>query len=572
MGVYFDLGRPVVGGWLGGGWPLHDPVRGRDLLWGGEMGQEGAVLFAIEVDSGEVVEQHRIGAREFTAVPDHRTGRLWVATNHGLFQPGHLLLSWEPQKRQLTSHGFPAVSDQRFAGAPFIASDGRVYLGSHPHGHLFRFDPAADEWTDCGCQAPAPIVAGQHIWCYPSAETEAGQIVCSITRDPASQALFDPDTGQTREMSDEPALKEPTAQGPQRDIRANFRLRPDYSVDGEVRTSQYEPCVATDICGLNTGPDGTIYGSTIISMHIFRFDPASRALTDLGRVGWGGGEVYNVIAHGGKVYMGSYGGGYWAVYDPEKPWDPQPEKDGITPTANPRNFGQLGQQMNRPFEYVVGPDERIYIACRANYRIPGGGMARFDPATEGIHVFRDEEQSVQCIAADARYVYGGTSISGGRGCIETTTEGKLYLFDTETERRAFECVPVAGAVAVTSLAVSHRSGLVYGSASDGQLFAFDVIERQVVSRWRPRSAGTPLMGVPETYGVIHLTCGDDGNIYGVTGRDVFQLDVGTDRLCYLDPPPIPDLCQIVEGAPGVFYIGARGHLLEYHLKETPHYR
>jgi len=33
----------------------------------------------------------------------------------------------------------------------------------------------------------------------------------------------------------------------------------------------------------------------------------------------------------------------------------------------------------------------------------------------------------------------------------------------------------------------------------------------------------------------------------------------------------PDLYQIVEGEPGVFYIGARGHLLEYHLKDTPHY-
>ena len=41
---------------------------------------------------------------------------------------------------------------------------------------------------------------------------------------------------------------------------------------------------------------------------------------------------------------------------------------------------------------------------------------------------------------------------------------------------------------------------------------------------------------------------------------------------YLDQPPITDLYQIVEGEPGIFYIGARGHLLEYHLKDTPHYR
>jgi len=139
MGIYFDLGRPVIGGWFQGGWVLHDPVRGRDLLWGSELGQEGAVLFAIDVDSGHVVEDHRIGCREFNATPDPQTGLLWVATNHGLFQPGHLLLSWSPHTRELTSHGFPPISGQRFAGTPFLASTGHIYLGSHPHGHLSSF-------------------------------------------------------------------------------------------------------------------------------------------------------------------------------------------------------------------------------------------------------------------------------------------------------------------------------------------------------------------------------------------------------------------------------------------------
>ena len=56
---------------------------------------------------------------------------------------------------------------------------------------------------------------------------------------------------------------------------------------------------------------------------------------------------------------------------------------------------------------------------------------------------------------------------------------------------------------MTSLAVSSASGpLVYGSASNGQLFAFSVDERQVVRHWDMRSMDTPLMGVPETYGVI----------------------------------------------------------------------
>ena len=44
-GTFFDLGRPIVGGWTSHG-PLglsYDPIRGIELMWGAEYGQEGAV-------------------------------------------------------------------------------------------------------------------------------------------------------------------------------------------------------------------------------------------------------------------------------------------------------------------------------------------------------------------------------------------------------------------------------------------------------------------------------------------------------------------------------------------------
>lgn len=580
MGTYFDLGCPVVGGWMGGAWLSHDPERGVDLIWGGEFGQEGANLFAVDANSGQIVQEHRIGAREFSVIVEPASGKLWIYNYHGLNQPGNILQSWDPQTRQISFHGFPPLSGHRFVGS-VLGNDGRLYLGTHPFGHLVSFDPESETWADHGSQAPEPIVPGQHIWCRPQMVTENGEILCQIRRTPPHQYVaFDPSTGQTRVLEEEPQLPAPPAPGVQQDGRPDADRAAitvdiyggSYTVDGAERAFYYRPQVATDIVGLNRGPDGKIYGSTIISMHLFAYDPGARQLSDLGRVGFGNGEVYDVIAHGDTLYLGSYIGAYWAAYDPAQPWNPRRESGGIADDANPRCFGQLGGGMNRPFEYAVGPDERIYIACRADYGLSGGGMARFDPATEEVRVFRDEQQSVQSIAADSRYVYGGTSISGGRGSLELTTHGMLYMFDPQQERRVYACVPDGDAIAVTSLAVSATTGLVYGTTDSALLFAFDPEQRQVVQSWQLHDEGTPLMGVPETYGIIHLTTGSDGNIYGVTGRTLFTLDVRSERIIELDPPPIPDLYQIVEGEPGVFYIGARGHLLEYHAKGVPHYR
>ena len=75
---------------------MRDPVRNLDLLWGAEMGQEGAVLFSIDVDSARVVDEYRMRCREFNCAVDADSSLLWIATNHGIHQSGHLLLSWDP--------------------------------------------------------------------------------------------------------------------------------------------------------------------------------------------------------------------------------------------------------------------------------------------------------------------------------------------------------------------------------------------------------------------------------------------------------------------------------------------
>ena len=658
MGVFYDLGEAVIGAWQGGGWATRDPRSGRIRVWGAEFGQEGSLLYAVDAATGEIEQEHEIAAREFSAVSDPATGRLWVVNYHGLRQSGNLLQVVDPEAGSFRSVGFPPLSGNRYVGA-VISQDGRrVFVGTHPGGHLCEYDTAEDQWRDLGSLAPPPLVPEQQIWLRGLVILPDGRIAGNIVRTPPHQTVVcDPGTGEWQEVphlegrlpsvagdhvflvtdaglellddalqtgeriewdqisgleaetaglvgaGDDGSLIVRAGDGVWRvDLSARTATRcgtlplqgmttllGDTLVVADVRSQRYatldlntgavqeggwsyEGRKPTDICGLNRASDGRIYGTDIIGMHLFRFDPKKRALEDLGAVGWRGGEVYQTIEVDGKIYLGSYGGGIWGVYDPERPWDPKPESEGRDPDANPRNLGPFGDDMNRPFEYVQGPDGRIYVACRANYGYGGGGLAWYDPQTGEMGVHRDLDQSVQSVAADDQYVYGGTSIRGGRGWAETTTEARLFVFSPERQRRVYETVPVPGAIAIGSLAVSSITGLVYGSTDTAQLFAFDPRVRDVVAWWTLPEAGTPMMGVPEGYGIVHLTVGADGDIYGVTSTRVFKLDVSTDRLLFLDTSPIPDLYQIVEGEPGVFYLGARGHLLEYHARGTPHHR
>ena len=122
-------------------------------------------------------------------------------------------------------------------------------------------------------------------------------------------------SGNAAQVSDDGSMVYITA-----DLTVASTAITDTLEDGIERRVNYTPSVATDICGLAAGPDGMLYGSTMISMRLFRVDPTAKAdaLTDLGRVGWGSGEIYNQLACDGRVYFGSYGGGFFGVYDPSK--------------------------------------------------------------------------------------------------------------------------------------------------------------------------------------------------------------------------------------------------------------
>jgi len=183
-------------------------------------------------------------------------------------------------------------------------------------------------------------------------------------------------------------------------------------------------------------------------------------------------------------------------------------------------------------------------------------------------VFRDLKRSVQTVTADDRYIFAGTNMRGGRGSGDRADAGTLFVFDPQTGRRVFEDVVVPGAKAVVSIRYNQHDKRVYATTDNQKLLAFDPRKFQVLETWDIRSAGTALAGVPEDVGMIHITAAHNGDVYGVTHRDLFRLNRKQGQIEYLETPPMPGLYQIVEGQPGVFYMGAGTHMLKY-VVETP---
>ena len=106
-GVYYDLGRPVVGAWLGVVGLAWDPVLEKNLLWAQEASQDGAVLFALDLETGAVLEEHDAPAREIGRVLVAANDVLYFPTYSGLNHPGNELLRFDPRRRGASDRSPP---------------------------------------------------------------------------------------------------------------------------------------------------------------------------------------------------------------------------------------------------------------------------------------------------------------------------------------------------------------------------------------------------------------------------------------------------------------------------------
>ena len=531
-------------------------AEGRDCLVA-VMGQQAAgfTVVKIDPDTGETSQATSPDpAANFpTAAVCCRNGLIYV----GAAYAGHLY-RYDPASEQLDDLGAINLPDDTFPCNMDEDNHGVIWIGCYGSAGLTSYDPSTGAFVRHGRMDETDM------YCYPYVG-DGGTIACNIKMTRPHVVVYDPASGERRTVGpvvvteDGGSLNLYRAADGQLYIRSSagdFRLNgfeaepvddlPDpapsptlsdrstadfadrktqmfhemaitHPGTGETRTIP----VAYDSAGseiflVHRGPDDNIYGSSILPLHLFRFDPRSQAMDDLGICTTATGEAYSMANMDGKLYICSYPGAMLSVYDPSRPYH-----FGTDPDSNPRDLDRMDEISYRPRSMVAGPLGRVWTASVPNYGMWGGPLSWYDPATDQLGTYRDIAGEASCWSLawlrDHRLLAVGTTIDGGTGTQPRVDEASLFLWDYEAEQKAWEGRLPVTVTAVNALAVLD-GGLLCGTAHDqaeSHIFVFDPVA------WR-FSQAVPLPDGRALDGGIQV--GPDGGVYGFTTGCFYRFD------------------------------------------------
>jgi streptogramin lyase len=287
--------------------------------------------------------------------------------------------------------------------------------------------------------------------------------------------------------------------------------------DGSIHTFYLDYNAAgTDIFCLHGGFDECIYGSSILPEHLFRYNPKSEELIDLGICSRATGEAYSMANHDGRIYISSYPGASVSIYDPSQGYAFGEESD-----SNPRDIGRIDDISYRPRSTLGGPGGKVWFASIPDYGRWGGPLACYDPATRKKKAFYRIAGDGSCYTLAHLEAQGliavGTSISGGTGTQPKVNQAMLFLFDYEAEEKIWEGT-LDRHISVYNALVTGPNGKLYcairGEEGAG-IVLFDPEEREFIDRVTSPEDGPVDNG---------LQNGPDGKIYGLTNLCIFRLD------------------------------------------------
>jgi outer membrane protein assembly factor BamB len=588
--AFRDLGIPVKEAICLGVYTGVGKGGERDTIYL-SFGQYHAPLFllAVNPDTGEMRQfngplSSEMGAWGFTV--DHEN-RIYL----GSYYHAHLL-RFDPKTEHWDDLGQPGGETESFVCALTTAPDGKIWGGTFPSAILFSYDPKSGKSENFGRMDP------EQFYCYPTAG-EDGLIYCAIQFAKMDIVVFDPKSQiktslipsegrkpgrvslvkgndgkiytrlspsdqwfriEEREKlveisnSNLPFPPPGLPDGRKFQLIENKILRiqnPSTKEEKEI-SLEYEASGAF-IFVVGLGPDGRIYGSSMLPLRLFVYDPKDGLLTNLGKAAFSTGESYSTGVLGDKLYLCSYPGARLSVYNPKKPL-----RFGPNEGDNPRDLGPIGEDQDRPRTMIAGPHGMIYIGSYPDYGQLGGAISVYDPKTGEKRVYRHivQNQSIASLAYIEKFdlIAAGSSVRGGGGTRAVEREAKLILWSAKEEKKVFEIIPVSGANTILSLAATTE-GKLYGTTDNEKVFVFDA-EKREVQKVFDLEFKEPIE--------ISLQPGPEGKLYGLSKEAIFFIDPKDDRISLLAKPPVPITTGMAILGRKIYY-GSDANLFEFEI-------
>jgi outer membrane protein assembly factor BamB len=311
------------------------------------------------------------------------------------------------------------------------------------------------------------------------------------------------------------------------------------------------PPIHPSIYSVSCERDGWIYGGTLLPAATFRYRPATGEMQDLGRLGGGGIQVYDLINLPGGILLSSYTGGNLDFYHPESG-----KKKPV------RNLTASSGQERVP-GFALAANGKVYggtIPVKAKL---GGAIVEIDPETLQVREWANvaPKQSIPCVAPvkDQPLVFAGSTIGGGSSAIPEAAEAVVLLFDPASGKTVWEGKPLSGETNY-NYAAATPAGLICGLGDrTRRYYLFDPVARRVLATG----------DLPPTEGRVRLCrqTAPDGRVIGIAGDQLFAIDPVAHRLDVLGRhPSLTKIIYHVWLSPaGTLYYGAEGELWKAQL-------
>ncbi len=497
--------------------------------------------------------------------------------------------------------------------------DGSIYFATYPQSQLHRFDPASQQVEglirlDESEQYPTRMAIDQHGWLYVGIGTAQSNLVA-----------YHPATGELRSLaqegervrndsgyviSDEKGVVYGRVNKTlpwSRLEKGELHPAPDFNLEQIVRPSsslyygnhRFAFADGTAIEGYSTrersfevvSPDGArrgvkfeyethgaaigsliravngrIYGSTHHPMELWEYDPASRVPKMLGHLPEvGGGALTKFIEWEGQLVSNSYGRGDLFTFDPARPFD-----YSVAPGVNPLRLLRTEPVISRPHTLLLYPGSSLVVSAGwPGYGLVGGGMLIYDLAKREAVAFLKADtllpgHSITTMAAlpDGNLVFGTATLALSGGQSEADT-AQIGLFDWKKRTISWHTGPLEESRYITTIATGRGGDLLYGITHERFFFSYDLKERRLLtSRKLPADLHSPA----SNRGDNALLRSDDGRLFLLMTRGIFEVDQSTHTLKALATPPVP----IFEGgfiSEGELFFASAGRLWSYKLPQ-----